>query len=375
VGFFDKKQGAAEFKHAVLERYVPIFAQKLGLYSAGHRVHLIDGYAGPGWYGDDSPGSPALLLGTATALADRRNIECWFVEENSSNYQQLSVNLEAASLTSRAHVFHGTMADRLPEITRSVAAAPLFALVDPFGIGLPFDCLVSDLLRRAGKTEVLVSFIHAGVCRNAGRLTQQTANVAQQKIAETVLPRLDANLGGSWWHDIWLRPAFDRDRVDKIRDCYVERVLEAAGTGWQCYQVPVARSFGGATIYDMLLFTRNPQGPWFFNEAVSLARGEVEESQAQRRSTAATQPTLWDVAENWVGEIEANLRALVPPGGRPVRVIDQISAVYGRSLGYARARHVREAAERLHQQGVIVNPIKGPVEKLHLVPRNAAQTA
>jgi hypothetical protein len=268
------------------------------------------------------------------------------------------------------------MAGKLPVILEAIGTSPLFALVDPFGIGLPFDCLVNSLLRREGKTEVLVSFIHAGVNRNAGRLTQQTDNEAQIKVAEKVLPALDANLGGEWWREVWLEPGFTTTRLDRIRDRYVRMVLDSAGQGWRCYRLPVSDKPDAAVIYDMLLFTRNGEGPWCFNDAVSNAREAVEGPPGVTAKAASNQLSLWDVTDDWVGEIEGNLRRLLPPGGRQFRSVDRIDEIYGRLLGFARSKHVCEAARRLHDEGVISSTVKGVApEKLVFSPRPAVQTA
>lgn len=375
--FFQSKQAAAEFKHAALAKYAPIYANKVGKWSPGHRVHLLDGYAGPGWYDDDSPGSPALLLGTAEALASRRDVRCWFVEEDLGNFNTLRSRLAHLG-DHTAELFHGQMATNVPEILRRIDDEPLFALVDPFGIGLPFDCLVNELLgrttRKPGvKTEVLINFVHAGVYRNAGRLDQVTNDYRQELIAEQVLPQLDANLGGPWWRDVW-RQSLPAVRVDNIREAYIDRIRKAAGSGWLYYRLPVSDRPLGPVIYDMLLFTRSLQGLWFFNEAVSLAREEVEGGAHLRPDGPANQGTLFGATDNWVSVIEDNLRQLLSREQRIV-VIEQAYEIYGSVLGFARGKHVREAAKSLEKQGLLANPVKGDTDKLILVSKSCQPAA
>jgi hypothetical protein len=78
--FFDEPQGAAKLKHEVLRQHLTIYASKTGRRTP---VVFLDGYAGPGRYGDGSPGSPGLWLtlpersasiATSTASSWRRTL-------------------------------------------------------------------------------------------------------------------------------------------------------------------------------------------------------------------------------------------------------------------------------------------------------------
>jgi three-Cys-motif partner protein len=385
--FWERPQGAATFKHAVLDRYTPVFASKVGRSSPNHQVVILDGYAGRGWYEDGSPGSPALMIKTAETLARIRNVQCWFVEEDRQNYENLRAGL-ADILTSgpQPRALHGTMSEHLSPVLSASNGIPMFVFIDPFGLGLPFAQLTEEVMargrRRSGinwsgpATEVLVNFVHAGIYRNAGMLSIDTENTAQLKAASVKVDDLDANLGGDWWQEIKRTAASTDEAVRQIRNGYVERVLAKAGSGWRCFPVPVADVPGGAVIYDLLFFTRHPQGFWFFNDAVSLARRVFQDHFDQARPNQ--QLPLWNPEDEWTSVIGGNLTSLLK-AGRPVRVIDHCEAVYGPLLGIARGIHVKAAAKRLAEEGLNAGSCTCDPDKLVLVPasvsRHPAQTA
>lgn len=373
MGFFDEPQGAAVFKHAILKCYLPTFASKVGRFSSGHRVAYLDGYAGPGAYEDGTPGSPALALDTAKYLAEIRDVHCYLVEEDLAQVEKLAAVVAASGLAEHAHVRRGDVSTHLVELLAEIGEAPLFAFLDPFGLGIGFNELSRTLLgrstdnggRRHGPaTEVLVTFVRAGVYRNAGKLDLDSDDSVQISSAQTIVKLVDHNLGGWWWRDMWQGPGGVVEKVVAIRDEYVRRVLNRAGESWRCYSVAVSDSWRGSPIYDLLFFTQHPQGPWFFNEAVSLAR-QVFRDHFGPDDAAAAQ--LWDPEDEWRDHIAANLTKLLG-AGHPVNLLQAYELVYGDALGYARQAHVRTAIKRLHKEGITSSNGVGKVHEMVLIP-------
>jgi hypothetical protein len=240
--------------------------------------------------------------------------------------------------------------------------------VDPYGLGLDFELLTRKLLQRTAKTEVLVNFVRAALYRPGGKLDISSESDIQHAAADTTVRRVNANLGGAWWHPVWRSTPDKIQAVEQIRDRYVERLLARAGDGWDTFGVPVADSLDGKPIYDLLLFTRHPHGPWCFNDAVSLARSVFTEHCDP--DAFRLQPPLWDPDDDWVRDVERNLRRLLEPG-RPVGLLPRIREVYGAQLGIARKTHVKKAIKQLHADGLITGPITGDPMTLTLVPAGA----
>lgn len=379
MGFWNQPQGAAVFKHAFLDVYAPLYASKVGKYSKGHRVDILDGYAGRGWYKDGSPGSPARMLATAEKLAARREVHCWFVEENRTNYEKLKRGLVAAGANDRVQALHGTMSKHLPTVLRGAEGFPLFCFIDPFGLGIPFDELISYIMgrtswiggRRVGPpTEVLINFVYAGIYRNAGQLHASSDDPVQRQAAATKVADLDRNLGGPWWRQL-VDEAFDTPSlVDAIRQEYVGRVLEAAGPGWRYMRAAVSDSPGGQPIYDLLHFCQHEQGSWFFNEAVSLAR-QVFQTHFEDGGGIFQYP-LFEPEDEWVAAIRANLQRMLQRGER-FRVIDRMEDVYGSTAGQARGFHVKRALRELTDSGVNVGKCNLEPHELKAIPGPSAR--
>jgi three-Cys-motif partner protein len=373
ASFFSEPQGAAIFKHELLKRYIAIYVSKVGRFSPGGRVAYLDGFAGAGSYEDGSPGSPALALATAEALSSVRDLRCYFVERDTGTYKKLADNVARAPGADHARVVHGDISEELDRILGEVSDAPLFAFLDPFGLGLPFDQLVGRLMtrstRKAGRrvgpsTEVMVNFVHAGIYRTAGKLKLSSANPIQVAAAAATIAEVNTNLGGTWWQEIWRSRLLVADRVTAIRDGYLQRVMHEAGSGWSYFQVPVSDTWRGKTIYDLVLLTQHEQGIWFFNESVSLARGVFRQ---EVEPGLALTPQLWGPEDEWHDVIVANLRDLVRQGTR-FRVFDRLTDVYGETLGAARQTHLRKALQRVYDEDLITLRPKGDLMNFAVVP-------
>lgn len=126
-------------KHELLTRYlkrwVPIFQ-----HGYGRRDHLVfvDGFAGPGVYADDEPGSPVLMI-REFLNADRQpttTLHCFFVEKDKKRVAELERRVSGfRSARCVIHVLDGEYAARCHEINAYIDDLPdpaVFAFLDPF---------------------------------------------------------------------------------------------------------------------------------------------------------------------------------------------------------------------------------------------------
>jgi three-Cys-motif partner protein len=137
--FFRSRRAAAVLKHAILTGYVVPFASKTGSRSVGHRVVLVDGYAGAGRYEDGQPGSPALLAqALRTPALAGRNVECYFIEQDHTTFEHLSTVLSEEDPDGRLGwaAWEGSVEEHLPDLQARAEGVPLFLFLDPFGLGL-----------------------------------------------------------------------------------------------------------------------------------------------------------------------------------------------------------------------------------------------
>lgn len=354
--FFVSKKAAAVLKHALLDKYVVPFASKTGKHAPDGRVVYLDGYAGPGRYDDGTPGSPALILESAAAIAAFRKLDCYFIEKNRKNYQSLSsLVTEAREQGLAAHALQGRAERHLDHVLEAAQGAPLFAFLDPFGLGITFDALTRRIFgsRRAGgmPTEVLLNFNANAVRRIGGLLASKKDTPGKP----ATLKALDDACGGNWWQQEFLDSDSNPEAVDRITRGFARRVGQAVGAG--AYTVEVRNRANHQVAYNLLLFTRHRDGLWLFGEAASRAQVEW-----RRACLPPDNPDmLFSPADNfdeeeearrlrWIKTIRANLEDLLHKRGSFV-VGDCQGEVMAGVLGEARGMHVRTAIKELYKEG------------------------
>ncbi|MFF1782625.1 three-Cys-motif partner protein TcmP [Streptomyces virginiae] len=369
--FFVSKKAAAVLKHAILKQYVVPFASKVGKYAPDSRVVYLDGYAGPGRYDDGTPGSPALILDSAAAISDFRKLECYFVERNRKNYQSLSTLVaEARQQGLAAQALQGRAERHLDHVLGAADGSPLFAFLDPFGLGITFDALTQRIFgsRRAGgqPTEVLLNFNANAVRRIGGLLTSKKDNPHRP----ATLKALDAACGGDWWQEEFLDSANNPEAVDRITDGFAKRVGRAVGAG--SWTIEVRNRADLQVAYHLVHFSRHKDGLWLFGEAASLA-------QVEWRRACVPPPSdgmLFNPADafeqeeearrlKWIKRIRVNLEGLLQKYGSFI-VGDHQAEVMAGVLGEARERHVRAAIKDLFKEGKTSCNGVGDVRKLRV---------
>lgn len=366
MGFFDKPQPAAQFKHGVLRRFLPRATGKLGRF--GGRVVFFDGYAGPGHYKDGSRGSPAWAVEIAETMAPKRRLDCFFVERDKTYFQELQ-NYLTSNSTSRWRARVGDVADHLAEALRYADRVPLVAFLDPFGLTLPMTTIQKHLLgrseiidrnRRLGSpTDLIINFSLPALYRN-WRRDVKGKPLEEKKWAGTV-ETLNAALGGSWWREIWESGV--QDPVQKILMGYQERLCE---DGWRSMAVPVSDHFlEGAPDYYLIFVTWSPHGIVVFNDACSNTFDEFKARfPRQPRLTEMLDDTpLFDADDEIDREVKANIVRLLNDR-LYASVLNDIQTILGRAIGRARDKHIARAWKALANEGFAQPPKPAlPVEK------------
>lgn len=373
--FFVTRQAAAVLKHGVLGRYLPVFVTMAG--TGAREVVLLDGYAGPGRYDDDSAGSPLLLLRTARKTRGwSRNVRCVFVEADHDNATNLrGVLAEESGTDLQYQVFDGDIEHWAERIVTEAADEPMLSFLDPFGAGVSYRVLTEVLLARGPKarTEVLLNINVEMVRRIGGLLSQASPTPSTEK----TLAKLDSVFGDTWWRTEFLAVRGESEKAAAAAQHVVEEFCRRvqAATGFGSFIVPIRRRPGHQPLFLLTLFYRHEIAPWKFNEAASVANAEWRKACAEQdldRGLSAISVTgslfepegfdpraefrreaelAWKVQEEaleagWVRDIAVNLQALLA-AQESVIVLDSIRDVYGPTLGLARELHLRRAWDTL----------------------------
>lgn len=374
--FFVSKSAAAVLKHGILSRYLPPFVSKVGSTSSGHRVALLDGYAGPGRYKDGTAGSPALLAETARTVSAYRTVECHLVEQKRTSYKLLQSFLSGEGADLSATAYPGRVQTHLNTVLAASSGIPLFSYLDPFGFGVPFADVVR-LLRRHPEpngpaTEVLLNFTANGI-RRAGGFLKPGREITPSE--EKTLQLGDAACGGDWWRVIVKSQTVLEKAVEGVAQEYMRRVCKASNMNG--FALDVKNREHHKPVYYLIFFTRHLDGMWLFNESVSLASAKWREVLApppwepdeDLLFDMPTAPSFGEEestrATHWVAEIEANIERLIQAGDFVVGA--KMTEVYGRTLGEAREMHVRRALKALRDAGKIESDAKGEIRTKRVI--------
>ncbi|MHA2788364.1 three-Cys-motif partner protein TcmP [Corynebacterium sp. S7] len=159
-------------KHEILKRYLNPWFVIMGKWN--DLILFVDGFAGPGRYQNDEPGSPKIACNAAIqnkSSQPNSRIKLLFNEEDSNRFEELE-NWAAETkplLPDKVDIYARNMnfADLATEIVsgrQSKKQVPTFAFIDPFGFkDVPLD-LISKLVEHE-KSELFILFSFNAVNR------------------------------------------------------------------------------------------------------------------------------------------------------------------------------------------------------------------
>ena len=159
-------------KHELLTRYLDAWFPILTSWNT--KVLYIDGFAGPGTYSNNEPGSPLLVL---QAAAEREKmlrgstVMFLFNEADKARFKELDTRLDEVASefpdTFEIYTNEGefvSMAEKLVADRGNRSFVPTFAFVDPFGwAGVPLK-LISNLTRDK-RSELFILFSYNSLNR------------------------------------------------------------------------------------------------------------------------------------------------------------------------------------------------------------------
>lgn len=367
-GFWNERRAAAALKHGILRRYLPVFVTKTGAYSRDGQVLYFDGYAGRGRYDDGSPGSPLIAVDIGRQVAAQRRpkeLQLFLVEKSRAERNRLIRLLTAEAPDFAPVIREGDAGDHVAEVITYASGMPLFAFLDPYGLGFPMASVVKLMKRPRDargrpQTELLINFSDPMVRRIGGLLT--TSKPQDRDV--TTLARMDAVCGGRWWRSEYRQAVSTTAGVATVVAGYRQRLRGAASCGDWC--VPVRNKEQHEPRYYLIFLSRHLDGLWEFGEALSNATAEWR--RAAQAAALNGQPPLFDwealVEEGWVTTIARNISSLIDTGKAPFAIYQRYADVMGDTLGLARSMHIRAAVRRLYAEGRTATDGKGDVRSL-----------
>lgn len=370
--FFLERKPAAVMKHGILRHYTTVFTTMLG--TRADEVWVIDAYAGPGEYAGDSstppaPGSPRIVCDVAESVKNCR-VRGYFIEQDPAQANQLQTIVAELDPTGRHTVQTGTAESHLRTALITAGPSPVLLFLDPFGVALSFETLVSALASRprGALTEILLNFNVESVRRIGGYLSKDRLK------DDPALTRVDAFVGGAWWREVFLasRAEDEQGRAAIAAEAVVAKFNEKVKQrlGLSSIAVPIRRRPGAAPLFVLNLYYRNDAAAAVFADAASGASRDWREFHKRQKDSAQPDDSLFPIemlqdmsdqlfeeqekalATEWVAVIKQNILKLLA-ASTEVRVLSHVQALYGETLGQAREMHLRHAWDTLAKEGYV----------------------
>lgn len=164
--YFGELKEWSKRKLEIIEKYLDGAVRILGRRGT---VYYVDGFAGPGHYGDGEVGSPVRAVALAQRLQREDKpyrLHCINVEEDKAHF----ANLEAATVAAADIVtnYPGEFNSIVAGILDQIGSSPTVFFLDPFGVdGIGWDELVR-IVQRDGPTDIWLRFDVATVRRLDG---------------------------------------------------------------------------------------------------------------------------------------------------------------------------------------------------------------
>lgn len=209
-----------EKKHVLLTRYL---SRWVPILQHGHgktdNLVFVDGFAGPGVYAGDEPGSPVLMIKEflKAARQPETRLHCFFVEQNRKRYEELerrvngfrSDKILIETFRGDYSKHYGTIKSRITALGGSTA---VFAFLDPFG-GVEDPNMAVEMTVRP-RSEALI-YLPVGMF--GARFLE--------------IPNMDRTLTSIFGDDRWrsLVGKSPAERTNGLMDLYAERLKEGGG--------------------------------------------------------------------------------------------------------------------------------------------------
>jgi len=271
--FFREKRSWSKVKDKIVGDYIDCYLRTV------HNLHrpvlIVDGFSGPGIFGDNTLGSPLITCKAVAANRRGVGIRCLFADVRPGHRAALERALAE-------HIASGVAQAPLPDcaaaLTRALeqhANSTIFFYLDPYGIkDLEFD-MVRQIYERAQRrsTEVLINFNFRAFMRMSGnwKYTDSADEIAR-RVKEEKVETVNRVMGGEYWKDIILDPALTKiDREDAVIGAYLLRVREFFPFA---YAIPVKERDGDQqnipvdelAHYHLIFATRSPRAVVYMND-------------------------------------------------------------------------------------------------------------
>ncbi len=264
--FFAGKRPWSIIKDQVLGSYMSPYLAKVN--KLGYPILLIDGYAGPGVFGDGKPGSPLLMCQAAEKFA-KGKYRAIFINKDENHHKKLEGIIQKANWSGSAQAILGDSTVLLQTLPATFKNQTVFIYLDPFGLkGCEFELLMPFLDRNPQfSTEVILTMnmpvVHRLATRHAvkeGRQNDQIRSYHQ------ILSKV---FGGDYWQKImWQDKASSEEREFQLIEAYRAKLAHYLPFTGSC---PVRERTDSRIKYFIVFASRNKDALVLLNDIMANA--------------------------------------------------------------------------------------------------------
>lgn len=279
---FSELQPQSATKHDILAKYASAWAQIMSKQTWCQEAWVVDGFAGPGRYGDGSPGSPLLLADALLAWQRARSPD----RPRFRFHLRLVEPDHRASLEQAISALRGeldiqicpepTFRQALPRLAEAIGRDPAFYFIDPAGwAGAEFDLVETCLGGRS--REILINFMYDRLNEFAGVARQVSQGTTDRRVLG-IATGITRFFGTSEWIDVILEDLAPRVREATLLRIYADQLRKRGVYAWSFrnkypskdrtyyYLVYATRNLTGLKIMKDLMISADIAEPTLFDE-------------------------------------------------------------------------------------------------------------
>jgi three-Cys-motif partner protein len=239
----------------------------------GKKIVLVDAFAGPGKFDDNSAGSPIIICQAAEQFAKDQYL-AFFVNREKEFHDKLSYVLKPLVDQKKVIPILGTASDLLEQVRRILTDQTLFVYLDPFGLkGCEFATIEPFLKRpKEYSTELVINLSVPTMHRLAARKVVAAGGPVPAKV-QSFHRRLSQVLGGDYWQPIlWDEGKDTETKADEVMAKYREKLVSFGlpFTG----SCPVREKEGKVIKYHITFCSRHTDAMLLMNDAMCTAYHE-----------------------------------------------------------------------------------------------------
>ena len=227
--FFRAKRSWSKVKDKIVGDYIDCYLKTVR--NLQRPILIVDGFAGPGRFGDDMAGSPLIICNAISERSKgRAGMSCLFADAHPGHRAALERNLAEYIRRGMSEPPYEECAQALTRALEIGAGSTVFFYLDPYGIkDLEFD-MVRQIYERDTKrsTEVLINFNFRTFMRMSGNWNYgDSASEVSRQVKEAKKGTVNRVMGGDYWRSIITDPKLDKiAREDAVINAYLECVRQ-----------------------------------------------------------------------------------------------------------------------------------------------------